>query len=105
MIPHVSDAEKAQYLVNAVKFPPLGDRGIDGAGLDCGFMVEIFRNKKTLTTPIWSTRDFSGGQIETPAAVENIASIPLCQWCGRLFIGIGDLGATIQANGESAYLG
>ena len=37
MIPHVSDAEKARALVNAVKFPPLGDRGIDAAGLDSNF--------------------------------------------------------------------
>lgn len=33
MIPHVSTAGKAKMLVDAVKFPPLGDRGLDNAGL------------------------------------------------------------------------
>ena len=39
MIPHVNTAEKARMLVDAVKFPPLGDRGLDGAGLDADFYV------------------------------------------------------------------
>ena len=39
MIPHVSTPEKARALAEAVKFPPIGDRGIDGAGLDSGFYV------------------------------------------------------------------
>ena len=28
MIPHVNDAETAAELVNSVKYPPLGDRGL-----------------------------------------------------------------------------
>jgi len=39
MIPHVSTADKARMLVDAVKFPPLGDRGLDGAGLDSDFIL------------------------------------------------------------------
>jgi len=31
-------AEKAKMLVDAVKFPPIGDRGLDGYGLDAGFI-------------------------------------------------------------------
>src|SRR5471032_1477430 len=37
MIPHVSTPEQARALVQAVKFPPLGDRGFDGAGRDAGY--------------------------------------------------------------------
>ena len=37
MIPHVSTADKVRNLVYAVKFPPLGDRGIDAAGMDVLF--------------------------------------------------------------------
>jgi len=37
MIPFVSDAEMARQIVAATKFPPLGNRGLDGAGLDCNF--------------------------------------------------------------------
>ena len=34
LIPHVSTPEKAEELATAVKFPPLGERGIDNGGLD-----------------------------------------------------------------------
>ena len=30
----VSDAATAEHLVQATKFPPIGNRGMDGAGLD-----------------------------------------------------------------------
>src|SRR5204863_9245594 len=39
MIPHVSTPEHARELVQAVKFPPLGDRGFDGGGRDASFWV------------------------------------------------------------------
>ena len=38
MIPHINTAEKTKMLVDAVKFPPVGDRGLDGAGLDGVFV-------------------------------------------------------------------
>ena len=40
MIPFVSDAGTARSLVEAVKFPPMGNRGLDGAGLDADFALE-----------------------------------------------------------------
>jgi len=92
MIPHVSDAEKAQYLVNAVKFPPLGDRGIDGAGLDCSFMVDFQEQENFDYTNLVNQETFLVVQIETPAAVENIDSIASVNGVDALFIGIGDLG-------------
>ena len=42
MIPHVSTPEKAAMLVDAVKFPPIGNRGIDGAGLDSDFLIDDY---------------------------------------------------------------
>ncbi len=42
MIPHVANAEQASFLVQAMKFPPQGDRGFDGAGRDTGF---LFRHR------------------------------------------------------------
>jgi len=92
MIPHVSDAEKAQNLVNAVKFPPLGDRGIDGAGLDCGFMVDFQEQENFDYTNLVNQETFLVVQIETPAAVENIDTIASVKGVDALFIGIGDLG-------------
>ena len=37
MIPFTSDVEIARRVVDAVKFPPDGNRGMDGAGLDADY--------------------------------------------------------------------
>jgi 2-keto-3-deoxy-L-rhamnonate aldolase RhmA len=76
MIPHVSTAEKARQLVQAVKFPPLGDRGLDNAGF---FLVV---------------------QIETPEAVENVEEIAGVPGVDMLFVGPGDLGLRYQIEGD-----
>jgi len=92
MIPHVSTEEKARALVDAVKFPPLGDRGLDGAGLDSGFYVDggdTFpedANRETLLVV----------QIETPEAIENVDAIAAVDGIDGLFIGPGDLGMRLN---------
>jgi len=92
MIPHVSTAEKARTLVNAVKFPPLGDRGLDGAGLDSDFILDggdayiDDANRET----------FLVVQIETPQAEEKVDEIAAVDGVDALFIGPGDLGLRIK---------
>lgn len=92
MIPHVSTPEKAQLLVDAVKFPPLGDRGLDGAGFDSDFIYQ-------------GGADFPGAanretflvvQIETPQAVENVEAIAAVPGVDGLFVGPGDLGLRLR---------
>jgi 4-hydroxy-2-oxoheptanedioate aldolase len=87
LIPLVNSREEARALVQAVKFPPIGQRGVDGAGLDNGFGVHgreqyfAAANRETLLII----------QIETPeaiAAIDEIASVP---GLDGLFIGPGDL--------------
>ncbi|MCH8829219.1 MAG: 4-hydroxy-2-oxovalerate aldolase [Planctomycetes bacterium] len=88
MIPHVSTPEKAEMLVQAVKFPPLGDRGIDGAGLDSEFFVrggDGYTDRANRET-------FLVVQIETPEAVENAEAIASIDGIDGMFIGPGDLG-------------
>jgi 2-keto-3-deoxy-L-rhamnonate aldolase RhmA len=92
MIPHVSTAEKARMLVDAVKFPPIGDRGLDGAGLDSDFIlaggddyVEAANRETFLVV-----------QIETLEAVANVDEIAAVQGVDGLFIGPGDLGLRIR---------
>ena len=53
MMPLVSDADLARQIVAAVKYPPLGNRGLDGAGLD-GISVSTcgMRAVPISTTPI-----------------------------------------------------
>ena len=92
MIPHVSTAEKAQQLVQAVKFPPLGDRGIDAAGLDADFSLP---DHATYTQEA-NRETFLVVQIETLEAVENVDEIAAVEGVDGLFLGPGDLGIRIS---------
>lgn len=88
MIPHVSTVAQAEALVKAVKFPPLGDRGLDGVGFD---------NRYQMTEPAAyaeaaNRETFLVVQIETPEAVNNVEAIAALSGISGLFVGIGDLG-------------
>ncbi len=92
MIPHVNTAEKVRMLVDATKFPPVGDRGLDGAGLDADYMVEgadIFTSEANRET-------FLVVQIETLEAVHNIEEIAAVPGLDGVFIGPGDLGLRLK---------
>ena len=92
MIPHVSTPEKARMLVDAVKFPPVGDRGMDGAGLDSEFFLdggESYVEEANRET-------FLVVQIETSQALENLDAIASIEGVDGLFVGPGDLGLRIQ---------
>ena len=92
MIPHVSTAEKARWLAQAVKFPPLGDRGIDGAGLDS----EFFLRGDAGYTERANRETFLVVQIETPEAVRNIDAIAAVEGVDGLFIGPADLALRLK---------
>lgn len=92
MIPHVSTAEKARMLVESVKFPPLGDRGLDGAGLDTRYTI---MDSKTYAEAA-NRETFLVVQIETPEAVENVEEIAAVEGIDGIFIGPGDLGLRLR---------
>lgn len=104
MIPHVNTAEKAKLLVDATKFPPLGDRGLDGAGLDADFYVcdaDSFVKAANEQT-------FLVVQIETLEALRNVEEIAAVPGVDGLFVGPGDLGLRMKLDPsegtlESAY--
>ncbi len=96
LIPHVSTAEKTEMLVQSVKFPPIGDRGMDNAGLDADFHIhdpdEYAR---------WANQEtFLCVQIETPQAVRNIDAIAAVKGLDMVFVGPGDLGLRLRQSGE-----
>ncbi|MEO8607283.1 MAG: aldolase/citrate lyase family protein [Chloroflexota bacterium] len=95
MIPHVSDVESAKELVQKVKFPPLGDRGLEGRGLESNFGLDIPGSRLPLV--VHALREtFLVLQIETPAglaAADEIAAIP---GVDGLYIGPQDLGLRMQ---------
>lgn len=96
MIPQVSTAEKARMLVDATKFPPIGDRGIDNAGLDADFLIhdpDVYVE--------WANREtFLCVQIETPEAVHQIDEIASTEGVDLIFVGPGDLGLRLRQSGE-----
>lgn len=95
MIPHVNTAEKAAALVDAVKFPPLGDRGLDGAGLDADYYVNGPDGVQDFLSQV-NDETFLVVQIETPTAVENIEQIAATPGLDGVFVGPGDLGLRLQ---------
>ena len=87
MIPQVNTAARARELVEATKFPPLGDRGLDGSGLDAGFWV-----KKPNDYPQHANRETALiVQIETPLALDHAEEIAAVEGVDIVFMGPGDL--------------
>ncbi|MBS0206862.1 MAG: 4-hydroxy-2-oxovalerate aldolase [Planctomycetes bacterium] len=92
MIPHVNTAERAQSLVQAVKYPPLGDRGLDGAGLD----ADYYLSETGAFIKHANHETFLVVQIETPQAVQNADEIAAVAGVDGIFIGPGDLGLRLN---------
>ena len=95
MIPHVNTAEKAAMLVDSAKFPPLGDRGLDGAGLDADYFVDGMDGVQEYLNQV-NDETFLVVQIETPTAVENIEQIVATPGLDAVFVGPGDLGLRLK---------
>lgn len=95
MIPHVNTAEQAAALASSVKFPPLGDRGLDGAGLDADYFVNGPEGVMKFVEEA-NKETFLVVQVETPEAIENIETIASTPGVDGIFVGPGDLGLRIQ---------
>jgi len=100
MIPHVSTVEQAESLVRAVRFPPLGDRGQDAAGLDVNFLPGVGTEDYTEQA---NAETLLVVQIETPQAVDNVDAIAAVEGLDGLFVGPGDLGLRIRRGGQTAW--
>ncbi len=92
MIPHVSTVEEAEALVRSVKFPPMGERGLDGWGFDTRYAL----SDRDAYIEEANRETFLVGQIETPEAVENVEAIAALDGITGLFVGPGDLGLRLS---------
>lgn len=88
----VNTKEEAEAIVQAVKFPPVGQRGMDGAGLDCDFMLAADENYSNDA----NRETFVAIQIETIEAMENVEEIAAVDGFDILFVGPGDLGLRLS---------
>jgi len=86
MIPHVTTQAEAADLAQSVRFPPIGNRGIDGAGLDGDYYLDAAAdyvrnaNRETFLTV----------QIESPEALSNAEAIAAVEGVDILFLGPAD---------------
>ena len=87
MIPHLRNAEHAEEIVRRSKFPPIGERGIDGVSADADFGLqagdEYIKQANDQT--------FIVVQIEDESALDNIESIARVEGIDVLFVGPADL--------------
>jgi 2-keto-3-deoxy-L-rhamnonate aldolase RhmA len=91
MLPRVPDAATARRIVDAAKFPPLGNRGFGGgAVLDADFTLGLDQPDDYFAAANRET--FLIAQIETPAAVANADEIAAVPGIDLLFVGPADLG-------------
>jgi len=74
MIPFMSTAEIARHVVDCTKFPPLGNRGIDGAGIDGDFGIDVWKEGTTYYEDA-NRETFIVGQIETVDGLRNVDDI------------------------------
>lgn len=100
MIPQVNTADEARRLVMATRFPPIGERGLDGASLDSRF----YHDYDDDYTDEANRETFLVVQIETPDAVRNIEEIVAVEGITGVFVGPGDLGLRLRKLGESLTL-
>jgi len=96
LMPFVNTAEEAAQLANTVKFPPVGNRGVDGVGFDADFGAVPLADYID-----WALKEtFLAVQIETPEAVGNVEEIAAVPGVDMLFIGPGDLSVRLKHQPE-----
>ncbi|MCC7264441.1 MAG: 4-hydroxy-2-oxovalerate aldolase [Candidatus Latescibacteria bacterium] len=103
LVPFVDNADIARHLVNATKYPPVGNRGIDGAGLDADFGIDAWRAGSTYYEDA-NRETFIVAQIETVEGLENAEAIAAVPGIDALFIGPADLGRRLALSGTGTTL-
>ena len=98
LVPQVSEPQMASDLVQAVKFSPIGNRGMDGAGLDGDFGIGVWNPQSNYNADA-NRETFIICQIETPQAVANAEEIASIEGIDGLFIGPADLSLRIANQG------
>ena len=87
MVPHCLTPEEARQWVDWCKYPPLGRRGFDGAGVDADYsLADPLQHLETA-----NRETFLVLQIEDPEAVERIDEIAAIPGIDVLFVGPADL--------------
>ncbi len=97
LVPLVNSVEQARSIVENAKFPPLGDRGADGGGLDGDYYTNF--NLKEYTEH-YNQETLIAVQIESPEAVDNVEGIAAVKGIDVLFVGPSDLSLRLGCPAE-----
>lgn len=104
LVPLVSAPQMAHDLVQAIKFPPIGNRGMDGAGLDGDFGIDVWYPESTYNADA-NRETFILTQVETLQAVANAEEIASIEGIDGLFLGPADLTLRIKTGREPSGRG
>lgn len=101
MMPQVSGVAAARELVQKIKFPPVGDRGIEGRGFETDFGLT---GDQAALVAHAHTETLLAVQIETPQALAEVEAIAALEGVDLLFVGPSDLGLRLPHLPESERL-
>jgi 2-keto-3-deoxy-L-rhamnonate aldolase RhmA len=95
MMPMVADAAEARAIVRATKYPPMGNRGFAGSGLDADYTLAPRAEGYSFTDNA-NRETFIIAQIETADAVARVDEILAVDGIDAVFVGPADLGLRIR---------
>lgn len=99
MLPHVSSAEKAQAIVNAVKYAPLGERGMTTSSRCLNFgELKLSEYAKTANDEVSVIV-----QIEDKAGLENVDEILSVPGVDMVATGRNDLAQALGVPGQNTH--
>jgi 2-keto-3-deoxy-L-rhamnonate aldolase RhmA len=101
IVPHVNDVETVRDLVQKVKFPPLGDRGIEANSLESNFGLDVAVGGRQVMVDHALQETFLIVQIETPQALANAEAMAEVPGLDGLFLGPSDYGLRIRHQPEA----
>lgn len=99
MIPHVDTPEEAEAIVQAVKYPPLGDRGTPGVCRETEWGLERpddYFEKANQEHPVIL-------MIESPRGLDNAEAIASVEGVDVLFIGPSDLFLRLHPDADFSH--
>jgi 2-keto-3-deoxy-L-rhamnonate aldolase RhmA len=102
IIPQVEDAASALDLVRKVKFPPVGDRGIEGNSLESNFGLDLLATGRSALVDHAQRETFLMLQIEAPLALSQAAAMAAVPGVDALFFGPADFGIRVQHEAPAA---
>lgn len=98
LVPMIETAEEAQALVDSTRYPPKGNRGVGSALARASRWNRIPGYLKQADDNICVL-----AQLESPAALKNLAAIASVDGIDGVFIGPADLSAGMGFPGETAH--